>query len=266
MYQMSQSYVSASISRLESMASSYSPSPHQDPGIIRYAAASFPSFQDYMPKTLFTSLPLNSPYVSESQPRPYQHATANYHFFQPHQEYQFIPDNFLQGDLGGFVGKAEEVHGFVEEAFQNLFAVPFPSTIKICVLSEVEFRKVALSPETIGLSINRQKDGLLSEIFVLNDSLARVLLTIGHELGHVLTETLDHVHDEEAKAYAFSLVWMKTIKEHNIANLQNTIILENPAENGLHNVAFAFVTKLLKEGKDIWEIYNGLIKRLFSLS
>ena len=52
------------------------------------------------------------------------------------------------------------------------------------------------------------------------------MLTIGHELGHVLTKTLSRHHDEEAKAYAFSLVWIDAIKKNNIANLSGAIITE----------------------------------------
>ena len=125
--------------------------------------------------------------------------------------------------------------------------------------------KIAPHPGTIGLSINRGKDGLTSEIFVLNDTLARVLLTLGHELGHVLTQTLDNPHDEEAKAYAFSLVWMKAIKEHDIAGLSDAIVTERPAENGLHNVAFGFVERLLQTGKEVGEIYVELIRKVISI-
>src|SRR3989338_4089818 len=95
---------------------------------------------------------------------------------------------------------------------------PFPVDIVLSVLDEKQFRAIAPHPGTVGLSINRKPHGLLSEIFVLNGSLGRVLLTIGHELGHALSLPLSSPHDEEAKAYAFSLAWMNVIKEHNIAS------------------------------------------------
>ena len=107
---------------------------------------------------------------------------------------------------------------------------------------------------------------MLSEIFVKNDFLGRVLLTFGHELGHVLTQTLNHAQDEEAKAYAFSLAWMRLIKEHNIAGLKEAIVTERPAENGLHNVAFNFVEDLQKRGKGWWEIYQELVGRTVSVA
>jgi len=196
----------------------------------------------------------------------YQNQSVNYSFFQTQKNYAFSPDDFLKpGKEGKFIGKAEEIREHLEEAFAKIFNFPFPSDIKISVLDEKRFRKIAPHPSTIGLSINRKKQNLISEIFVKNDFLARVMLTIGHELGHVLTKTLDNPHDEEAKAYAFSLEWMRTIKEHNLANLKDAIITEQPAENGLHNIAFSFVQKLIRQGKRSWEIYLGLIKRIFSV-
>ena len=101
---------------------------------------------------------------------PYSLPQENYIFSLPRPEYHFIPDNFLKpGKEGLFVGKAEEVREFVEEAFEKIFKQPFPSNIKISILSQEEFRKIAPSPNTIGLSLNRSQEGLLSEIFILND-------------------------------------------------------------------------------------------------
>ena len=91
------------------------------------------------------------------------------------------------------------------------------------------------------------------------------MLTIGHELGHVLTETLDNPHDEEAKAYAFSLVWMNVIQEQNIAGLSSAIVTERPAENGLHNVAFRFVEMIIRTGEEAWAVYNNLIRKILSV-
>lgn len=181
-------------------------------------------------------------------------------------EYNFVPDNFLKpGKEGKFVGKADEIKSYVEDAFTKIFNDSFPEDIKISVLDQAAFRKLAPNPSTTGLSINRRKQGLLSEIFVLNDNLGRVMLTLGHELGHVLTETLDSAHDEEAKAYAFSLEWMKVIKQNNIGDLGSAIVTERPADNGLHNVAFFFVEKMVQEGKRVWQIYLELVRRLISV-
>ncbi|MDP3698397.1 MAG: hypothetical protein Q8R47_02320 [Nanoarchaeota archaeon] len=184
----------------------------------------------------------------------------NYNFISIQPEYYFVPDTFLKpGKEGAFVGKAEEVREFVEEAFEKICHQEFPANIKMSILNQEEFSKIAPSSGTIGLSLNRGQQGLLSEIFILNDTLGRVMLTIGHELGHVLTKTLPNQHDEEAKAYAFSLLWMKIIQEHNIADLGEAIITEHPAENGLHNLAFSFIHQLLSQGKEIEEIYAEII-------
>lgn len=177
------------------------------------------------------------------------------------REYHFHPEHFLKpGKEGKFIGKAEDVRPFVEEAFRHMCNEPFPADIMLSVLDEKAFRKIAPHPSTVGLSINRKPYGLVSEIFVLNGSLGRVLLTIGHELGHALSLPLEKPHDEEAKAYAFSLGWMNVVKEHNIAGLQNALVLENPAENGLHNVAFAFVQQQLQQDHNPEEVHSALIR------
>ncbi len=180
--------------------------------------------------------------------------------FSPQAEYHFQPDIFLKPGKGGkFVGKAEEIQEDIEKAFELLVGEPFPDDIKVSVLPAEEFRKIAPHPSTAGVSFNRRKYGLLSEIFVLNDSLGRVMLTIGHEIGHVLTSPLEKKHDEEAKAYAFSLRWTEIIRKHDIAGLGDAIITEMPAENGLHDVAFRFVSSLLHTGKTAGEIHRELV-------
>lgn len=207
------------------------------------------------------------PYLPASrESHAYMPKSSSYNIFTPHLEYHFQPDHFLKpGKQGIFVGKAEEIREFVEEAFEKIFHLSFPGDVKLSICSAQEFRKIAPSLNTVGVSFNRKKYGLLSEIFILNDSVGRVMLTIGHELGHVLTSTLENSHDEEAKAFAFSLAWMKIIQEHNIANLHDAIILEQPAHNGLHNVAFSFVL-LQQQEKEVWEIYLKLIRKEISVS
>ena len=214
----------------------------------------------FQPSISFTS------YGMEEQ---LQHKTynvnQNYKFLQTRQEYHFIPDNFLKpGKEGIFVGETKEIKEHIQEAFQKTMGEPFPSHIKISICGEKQFRKLAPSPATVGLSVNRSQHDLLSEIFVLNNYLGRIMLTIGHELGHVLTASLDTPQDEEAKAYAFSLAWMEVIKKHNIANLREAIVLDNPARNGLHDAAFDFVMEQKKE-KEAWEIYLELVGKELSL-
>ncbi len=261
MYQMSQSYCGGNCSHLEYVAHSavsYNPS----------SPSSGYNFQSSSRGYSFSSLESSAAYHSgSSSSGGYSSSSVNYLQFKPQTEYLFSPEVFLQpGREGSFVGKAEEVRSFVEEAFEKMFHEEFPRDVKVTVCSEEQFRKLAPHPSTIGLSINRRKAGLISEIFVLQGSLARVMLTLGHELGHVLTETLDNKHDEEAKAYAFSLAWMRVIQENNIGELGGSFVTERPAENGLHNVAFAFVEKMIKAGFGAWEIYLKLIKNFLSVS
>ncbi|MFA6089286.1 MAG: hypothetical protein WC755_05455 [Candidatus Woesearchaeota archaeon] len=99
-------------------------------------------------------------------------------------------------------------------------------------------------------------------IFVLRDSLDKMMLTIGHELGHVLTTTLSSKISEEAKAYAFEIMWLFAIKENNIMNLSSLIDLSKlgtPAANGVHDVAFRWVNSFLIEKKNIEEVYSDLL-------
>lgn len=238
-----------------------------EPSTIAYSIHSFLVLQPY--GTLLVSSPARFYDFSGQERAGYaQGPSAAYSILaQPHTEYHFHPEEFLKpGKEGKFIGKAEEIKEYIVDAFDKIFEAPFPNNIHITICKEKEFRKLAPHPGTIGLSVNRGKGGLISEIFVLNDSLARVMLTIGHELGHVLTETLPNPHDEEAKAYAFSLVWMKTIKEHDIAGFGDAIVTERPAENGLHNVAFGWVERLMKAGEEVWELYVDLVTRVLSVN
>ncbi len=203
--------------------------------------------------------------INTSSSLSYKNNSLTYNLFHPQTNYNFIPDNFLQpGNWGMFVGKAEEIREHIEQAFELMFHEAFPKDVKVSVLDEEKFRKLAPHPGTLGLAFNRRKQGLMSEIFVKNDFLARVLLTVGHELGHVLTEQLTNAQDEEAKAYAFSLAWMRVIKENDIAGLKDAIVTERPAENGVHNIAFFFVEKMMKRGKRVWDIYGDIISRRLS--
>lgn len=262
-----------SFSPLESAASSYQGSFSSSGGTYRSQGSTFsysiaPTKMSYAPEMarIYAVNPAATPRIFYETTKDVQGYRSNRMeetlFFPTHREYAFMPDNFLKPGQGSkFVGQAEEVKEFVEEAFQLLFKTPFPDDLKISVLDAERFRTLAPHPSTIGLSINRRQLGLMSEIFVLNGSLGTVMLTIGHELGHVLTATLPTPHEEEAKAYAFSLEWMRVIKEHNVANLKDALILEQPAENGLHNVAFRFVHDLIKSGLKAAEVYRQLVRK-----
>jgi len=99
----------------------------------------------------------------------------------------------------------------------------------------------------------------------MEDELARLMLTMGHELGHIITLPMNDPRDEEAKAFAFSMAWMDAIKENNIGNL-STVINPRPAKNGLHNVAFDFVLSLIENGRKAIDVYLELIKGEVSIN
>ena len=255
----SSDYTSSSLS---SSSESYSG------GLVAYSiSSSFGSSSANGAYHISMSANVLSSTMSPSSGANYSTSSTNYSFSKPqyniaqaHAEYHFSPEVFLKpGKEGMFVGKAEEIREHIETTFHAVTRRSFPSDIKISICDEKEFQKIAPSPGTLGLSINRSSQGLLSEIFVLNGSLARVMLTIGHEIGHVLTTTLNSAHDEEAKAYAFSLAWMNKIQQEDIARLGDSFITENPAINGLHNVAFNFVQKMVKSGLEAWTIYRQLV-------
>jgi hypothetical protein len=177
------------------------------------------------------------------------------------QTYYSGVDDFLnpQRPKTVFIGEASAVKEFVEEAFSKLTGREFPDDVVIRVVSEEEMRKMHPA-NVLGFALNRKHLGLISEIFVKNDLLDRMMLTLGHELGHVLTRRLENERDEEAKAFAFSLAWMKTIKENNIANLSTAIRLDEPARNGLHDVALDFVLRSIKKGSEAFDVFLDIAK------
>ena len=59
-----------------------------------------------------------------------------------------------------------------------------------------------------GFALNNSK-----QIFVKNNELDSLMLTIGHEIGHVYTRCLTNNHDEEAKTFSFAMQWAKIISK-----------------------------------------------------
>jgi hypothetical protein len=186
-------------------------------------------------------------------------------------EVHFEPDSFLnplRSDVGE-VNDSSQVIGFVREAFREVMGCELPDSIAIKICFDHEFKEQhastggVWSEGIVGFSLNTQGKGV-NRIFVRNDQLDRVMLTIGHELGHVLTPSLFDGRDEEAKAYSFSIAWMDVIKEKNIAGIANCI-LPRPALNGLHDVGFAFTMKLLNEGKNAMDVFRELVYGVSSI-
>jgi len=183
------------------------------------------------------------------------------------RSYSHITDDFLNPNRPGsaFVGDAKEIQEFIEEAFLATTGREFPKDIIVHVVDEQQMKKAHSifgnnwNPEIQGFAINRKDRGLINEIFIKKGELDRIMLTIGHEIGHVLTKKLADAREEEAKAFAFSLAWMKAIKENNIANLAASISLSRPAMNGIHNVALDFVLGQRTKGFDALNIFYDLV-------
>lgn len=187
----------------------------------------------------------------------------------------FAPDVFLNDTPTEFISSEDEEQGklilsLVEDAFEATTGKKIPKDLKIKVCSEEELKSFHKANNgkwnqgIRGFSINRRGFGT-SEVFVKEDELARLMLTMGHEIGHVASLPMNDAVDEEAKAFAFSMAWMNSIKENNIGGL-STVINPRPANNGLHNVAFDFVLKLLEKGRNALEVYLELIRGEISIN
>lgn len=184
----------------------------------------------------------------------------------------FIAETFLAENRPWtpIVSNMNEVREVVEETYQKMTGEKFPhKSIKVQIMEEKQFRmlqhqmQMTQSKGVVGFSLNRYGKGT-SEIYVKQDHKDSVLLTIGHEIGHVLSKTLPNPKDEEAKAHAFSIAWMETIRDNNIGNLQPNILL-NPAKNGLHDEAYAFVKYLMKTGATAHDVFKTLAHGLTSI-
>jgi len=185
--------------------------------------------------------------------------------------HSFSPSIFLSPSRpkARFVGENDEAIRIAEEVFELMNGRKFPDNISINILPLHDFQLVhsqfgSWSNGIMGFSIN----GKRKVVFVKENSLDELLIVIGHEIGHVMTETLPNRHDEEAKAFAFSIEWAKTIKKHNIANLGSSIkdsLDFQPVKNGLHDVSFGFVDFMIKRGRKALQLHDDLIKRYLSV-
>jgi hypothetical protein len=181
-----------------------------------------------------------------------------------------VVDNFLHASRlpTQFIEKADEIKHYVEECFEKTTGKVLPGNITISVLEKAELKRAheihggEWSDGIQGFSLN----GNVKHVFVKQNDLDKVMLVLGHELGHVLTPGISNRQTEEAKAFAFEFAWMKTIVDENIANLSSNINLDfMPAENGLHDIAWLFVRKIAKTGKTAMEIYTKIVTGLLSV-
>jgi hypothetical protein len=184
--------------------------------------------------------------------------------------HSFTPEIFLNPlrPKSRFVDDNNEARRIAEAVFELIRKEKLPNSISINVLPFEEFKTLhsrfgSWHNGILGFSIN----GYKKLIFVRENNLDALILIIGHEIGHVLTETLPNKHDEEAKAFAFSIEWAKTIKQHNVASLGLSIKdnFAQPARNGLHDVAFSFVDFMVRRGRKAMQLHNDLAKRYVSI-
>jgi len=271
---------SASYSASCSSCSSYSP---LEKAVSSYSSASSsysssPQMQDlsYMISASPNNTNIGRIYDSKETGKSMQYNNKdNYHNLSSPitRTYSHIPDDFLNPNrrMSVFIGSASEIKELVEEAFIATTGMPFPDDIQVHILEKKEIAKLHTNLGGMwdngiqGFAINRKNQGMISEIFIKKEQLDKIMITLGHELGHVLTRKLDNAVDEEAKAFAFSIEWLRKIKELNIGNLSTAIQLDKPAANGLHNIALDFVFRLLREGKEALDIYKSLCMRLLSV-
>jgi hypothetical protein len=183
----------------------------------------------------------------------------------------FHPDDFLDPAREAPAEGHDDsrILGLAREAFQATTGARLDDLdLRIRLCSQDELRKhhgPGWSPGIQGFSINRGTRGT-SEVFVRRDTLDRLLLTLGHELGHILSPTLPDARDEEAKAFAFSIAWMQAIRKHDIAGLAGTVTNPlRPAENGLHDIGLDFVLTHVVRGEDPLTVFRMLARQELSV-
>ena len=209
-------------------------------------------------------------YFRKNLPHNYDKVQQNYSISYA-INHSFTPEIFLNKSRPKtrFIDDSNEVKSIAEETFELMMNGKLPNSISINILPFDEFKILhsrfgSWSNGILGFSIN----GDNKKIFVRENNLDALMLVIGHEIGHVITDTLPNKHDEEAKAFAFSIEWAKTIKAHNIANLGLSIKDEidfEPARNGLHDVAFEFVDFMVKGGRKVIDVHRDLMKGYISV-
>ncbi|MEK6920856.1 MAG: hypothetical protein AABX82_03150 [Nanoarchaeota archaeon] len=193
-------------------------------------------------------------------------------YFTPKQnkEYHAV-DGFLKlyRPKTQFIDDAAEIESFVKETFEKTTGQEFPNNIVVRILDKEDMKNVHEQHGAVwsnfiqGFSINSHP---IKQVFVKKADLDKVMIVVGHEIGHVFSPSLPNAHNEEAKAFAFEFAWIETIMKHNIGNLKNNFTLDlKPANNGLHDVACSFVKALLQKGKGALETYYELAKRVLAM-
>ncbi len=172
-------------------------------------------------------------------------------------------------DTSENVEDSYQIIEYVHDIFRKVTGQEFPSNIEINVLEEEEFKRTHDSVShnatgnILGFALNRNSRGkkdAFNQIFIKRSRLAEVLVVAGHEIGHVLSERLPDIHDEEAKAFAFEYEWACAIRKYDFAGLKDVVRIPKPASNGLHDIASSFVFRLIDEGKRAVDIFKDLMR------
>ena len=185
--------------------------------------------------------------------------------------HSFSPEIFL--NLRRPAAKHVHIENEIIEIARRIFGLMtgknLPENISIEILPSQDFKEThskfgECNEGILGFSMN----GTVKKIFVRENRLDCVILVVGHEIGHVFTETLPNKQDEEAKAFAFTMEWANTIRKHDIANLGLSFrekLQFEPAKNGLHDLALDFVNFSIRKGRSPMQLHKYLIKKYVSL-
>jgi hypothetical protein len=202
-------------------------------------------------------------------PKSYTQSGYSTEYSIPQHKDYFVAEPFLKDSrpFVRFIGSAEDVKHYVSDIFEKMTGKELPDNIIINVVDEEALKEHhtnlggVWNPAVQGFSMNNRGFGNNLVIVKKND-LDKLLITIGHEIGHLMSMPLKSKVEEEAKAFAFEMEWIKTIHEHNSAGLKKSINLDpRPAKNGLHNIAFNFVLDHMKAGKQAAEVFAALVNR-----
>ena len=221
-------------------------------------------------KYVFDILDIQASHEYRGNPREIMQYGNSHNWLTYHlAEHTPLPQIFLNPSRlkSKFVDDNAESRNIAKKVFWLMTHENLPDDISINIMPFYEFRLRhsgfgLWSDGILGFSIN----GAAKQIFIRENNLDEMIIVIGHEIGHVLTATLPNKQDEEAKAFAFSIEWAKTIKKHNVANLGLSIKDDfNPARNGLHDMAFGFIESMLKKGRKAINLHNDLAKGYLSV-
>ncbi len=163
-----------------------------------------------------------------------------------------------------FIGAIDEISEYIVQCFTAVTGDSFPHDVSLRLCSTEELKNIhqelsgSWSHGIMGFSLNNPRG--MSEIFVKQDSFDRVMITIGHEIGHVISPTLPDKVMEEAKAFAFEMAWITALREHNIAGLGSCVIDTLPASNGIHDKAFWMVLENIKHGLGGLELFKKIVR------